>query len=52
VTMDPPAVFTRGWFRQLVFPILDRLGVPRRVWLRTEQKLRYGVMPVKLTAQP
>ena len=51
-TMDPPSVFTKGWFRKLVFPVLNQMGIPQRVWLRTEQKLRYGVTPVRLAVSP
>ena len=44
----PPSVFNKAWFQTLILPILQRLGLPQRMILRTDQLFRDGVCPVRL----
>lgn len=47
-TAGPPAVVRTRWFRRFVHPVLDRLGVIERIFLRSERPMRHGTTTVRL----
>ena len=44
----PPAPARSAFLRSTLLPVMERLGVVKRIYLKTEIPLRHGVVPVEL----
>jgi 2-polyprenyl-6-methoxyphenol hydroxylase-like FAD-dependent oxidoreductase len=43
-----PSLVRNGFFRRFILPLLNRIGMSQRAWLRTEHQLRQGTYPLRL----